>query len=67
MTRLAKLKVKEIIGFLAMVMIFVSLVVCKDYDDTKETPDAHLFRESVCPHRQSITSVAFTIFLSIVF
>ncbi|KAL4468379.1 hypothetical protein ABPG72_012273 [Tetrahymena utriculariae] len=63
---LAKFKLREIFGFLAMLMIFVSLIVCRDFDPNSESVGNHAIRDAVCPHKQELMGVSLTIFLSVV-
>lgn len=50
-----------------MLLIFLNLVVCRDFDPTSETHVEHPFRDLVCPHKQEMMSVSLTVFLSMMF
>ncbi|KAL4430286.1 hypothetical protein ABPG74_019445 [Tetrahymena malaccensis] len=63
---LAKFKLREIFGFFAMLMIFVSLIVCRDFDPNTESVGNHAIRDAICPHKQELMGVSLTIFLSVV-
>lgn len=59
-----KLKIREVIGFISLLVMFITLVMCKNADET--TVYNHPVKDLICPHRSNVLGIVGVVFLGMI-